>query len=205
MIATELYFPATGMPDKDWWHALWPNPEEVTGKVGIRRSMRIVDLCCGDGYFTAPMARLASPGRVIAIDLDPTLLQEAQAACRGLSNCIFVEGDARDLRELVAEPVDYVLIANTFHGAPNKIELAHTVRAVLKPEGRFAVINWYPLPREQTIVLGKPRGPATAMRMSPGAVREVVEPAGFVLERVVELPPYHYGALFAAKPVLGVG
>jgi SAM-dependent methyltransferase len=150
------------------------------------------------------MARLASPGRVIAIDLDQPLLQEARAACRGLSNCTFVEGDARNLRELVAEPVDYVLIANTFHGVPDKTELASAVLAVLKPEGRFAVINWYPLPRDQTMVLGKPRGPATAMRMSPDAVREVVEPAGFALERVVELPPYHYGALFAAKPATGV-
>lgn len=56
-----------------------------------------------------------------------------------------------------------------------------------------------PLPREQTTVLGKPRGPATPMRMSPEAVQAVVEPAGFVLERIVELPPFHYGAVFDAK------
>jgi ubiquinone/menaquinone biosynthesis C-methylase UbiE len=109
MIAADLYFPATGMPDKDWWHALWPNPEQVAAKFGIWHSMTVVDLCCGDGYFTAPIARLASAGQVIAIDLDRPLLDAARAACRGLSNCIFVEGDARNLGTLVAEPVDYVL------------------------------------------------------------------------------------------------
>jgi hypothetical protein len=36
--------------------------------------------------------------------------------------------------------------------------------------------------------------------MSPEAVQAVVEPAGFQLESVVELPPYHYGAVFIAKP-----
>lgn len=40
--------------------------------------------------------------------------------------------------------------------------------------------------------------PASAMRMSPQAVQAVIEPAGFQLEQVVELSPYHYGAIFAA-------
>lgn len=34
------------------------------------------------------------------------------------------------------------------------------------------------------------------MRMSPGQTCSVVEPAGFTLETLVELPPYHYGAVF---------
>jgi hypothetical protein len=32
--------------------------------------------------------------------------------------------------------------------------------------------------------------------MTPEQTRAVVEPAGFKLETVVELPPYHYGAVF---------
>ena len=32
--------------------------------------------------------------------------------------------------------------------------------------------------------------------MSADDVRAVVEPAGFTLDRVVELPPFHYGAIF---------
>jgi len=32
--------------------------------------------------------------------------------------------------------------------------------------------------------------------MTPAQTRAVVEAAGFVLEKVVELPPYHYGAVF---------
>jgi predicted methyltransferase len=74
--------------------------------------------------------------------------------------------------------------------------MARAVAAVLKPGGRFAIVNWHSLPRERTAVLGKPRGPRTEMRMSPDDVRSAVEPAGFVLERIVDLPPYHYGAVF---------
>jgi hypothetical protein len=49
---------------------------------------------------------------------------------------------------------------------------------------------------ECTWVLGEPRGPATEMRISPEQTRAQVEPAGFLLEKVANLPPYHYGAVF---------
>ena len=35
--------------------------------------------------------------------------------------------------------------------------------------------------------------------MSPEKTGAVVEPAGFELERVMELPPYHYGMVFVRK------
>jgi hypothetical protein len=49
-------------------------------------------------------------------------------------------------------------------------------------------------------VLGKPRGPKIKLRLSPAAVAAVVEAAGFQLAEVVELPPYHYGAVFTTLP-----
>jgi ubiquinone/menaquinone biosynthesis C-methylase UbiE len=135
---------------------------------------------------------------VIAIDLDPDMLKAARArvAAAGAANCDFVEGDAYAVDELVPDPVDFVLIANTFHGVPDKTRLARAVTSVLKPAGRFAVVNWHRRPREETVVLGQPRGPKTEMRMSPAELATTVEPAGLKLAGVIELPPYHYGAIF---------
>ena len=195
----DALFAATGMPDRDWWQALWPDPATVLEALGLQAGIDVVDLCCGDGYFTGPLASLVSPGKVIAIDLDPAMLEQAKVACRDCANCIFSQTDARELASVIREPVDYVLIANTFHGVPDKVALAHAAFSVLKSGGRFAIVNWYPMPREQTTVFGAPRGPATVMRMSPEAVQALVEPVGFTLDRVVALPPYHYGALFVAK------
>ena len=87
-------------------------------------------------------------------------------------------------------------VVNTFHGVPDQSGLARGAAAVLKPGGAFAIVNWHPLPREKTVVLGAPRGPKTELRMAPEQVRAVVEPAGFEWQRPVELPPYHYGAIF---------
>ncbi len=198
----QRFFPATAMPDRGWWAALWPDPEGVLRALGVKAGMSVLDLCCGDGYFTAPLAVLTG-GRVYGVDIDPAMLEQARAEVdrAGATVLDLICADARDLAELLSEAVDYVLIANTFHGVPDKIALTRAVAAVLKPGGQFAVVNWQPRAREETTVFGAPRGPRTDMRMSPEEVRAAVEPAGFHLEQVVELPPYHYGAVFRAVAV----
>jgi SAM-dependent methyltransferase len=124
------FYSATAMPDPDWWEALWPRPSVVIAALGIEPDSDVVDLCCGDGLFTLPLARIAR--RVVAIDLNPAMLERARArlTAAGLTNCSFVTGDAYDIAKLVPIPVDAVLIANTFHGVPDKGRLARAIAAV---------------------------------------------------------------------------
>ncbi|MFK5913718.1 MAG: class I SAM-dependent methyltransferase [Woeseiaceae bacterium] len=137
----EAIFPATMMPDKDWWQALWPDPEAVLSAVGIKPDMQVVDLCCGDGHFTKPMCELVHPGKTWALDLDADLLGEAEQGCKDNPNFHAILGDARELSKQIDGVVDFIFIANTFHGAPEKTELSEAVYASLKKGGRFAVIN----------------------------------------------------------------
>lgn len=190
-------FPATMMPDKNWWSALWPDPDQIVRSMLIKPGMDVIDLGCGYGYFTSAIARQTKPGRAIGLDLDPEMLDQAQEACNGLVNCDWLLGDAMELHSIVRSSVDYVLIANTFHGAPDKTGLSQEVLRILKPTGLFSIINWYPIPREETQILGQPRGPATSLRMSPEQTASDVEQAGYKLKKLVKLPPYHYGVIFA--------
>jgi ubiquinone/menaquinone biosynthesis C-methylase UbiE len=196
---TEGIFPATAMPDPDWWQALWPQPGQVLAILGVTTGTgTAVDLCCGDGLFTAPLATLAR--HVVAIDIDRHLLELARqrvlAEGRSTGTSEFIEGDAYDVAKMVRHPVDVVLIANTFHGVPDKPRLVRAVAAILRPGGRFLVVNWHKHPREETTVLGQPRGPRTEMRMAPEEVRAMVAPAGLRLVQIIELPPHHYGVIF---------
>jgi hypothetical protein len=100
---------------------------------------------------------------------------------------------------VVPEPVDYVFLANTFHGVPDRLGLARAVANTLKADGQFGIVNWHRRPREETVVLGKPRGPNTEMRIEAGAVKAIVAPAGLLPDRTVELPPYHYGVILRAR------
>lgn len=88
------------------------------------------------------------------------------------------------------------MIANTFHGVPDPTALARSAADMLETDGLFVVINWQARAREETVISGQPRGPHSDMRMSPEQVRKTVEPAGLCFEDVIELPPYHYAAIF---------
>lgn len=182
MVDSNLIFPATAMPDRDWWQELWPEPEETLRKLGITDHMTVVDLCSGDGYFTAPLAKIVN-GNLFAVDLDPDMLDQTREALRqqGVVARDLILADARDVANVIPEKVDYVLIANTFHGIPDKDSIAQAVAGVLNPGGKLGIVNWYPATREDTKVLGKPRGPKAEMRMSPETVQRIVERAGFEL------------------------
>lgn len=200
-MSDNIFFPATMMPDKDWWQALWPDPKAVLNSVGIKPDMEVVDLCCGDGHFTKPLCQLTESGKVWALDMDKDLLAETERVCQEHEHLQSIHGDARELHKAIDHKVDFVFIANTFHGVPDKTGLSKAVYEVLKSGGLFAIVNWYPKPREETIVLDQPRGPDTKLRISPEEVQAFVEPTGLTLEKVVDVGPYHYAAVFIKKRV----
>ena len=190
------FFQGTDMPTAGWWEALWPDPVGVLAAVGVRPGIDVVDLCSGDGWFTLRMAKVAR--HVIAIDIDPDLLDVSRHRLSesSVTNCNYVAGDAYDLAKFVPENIDFVFMANAFHGVPDRPRLVLAVRAVLKPGGLFAIINWHRRPREETVVLGEPRGPKTELRLSPEQTIEAVESTDLKLAHLVDVPPYHYAAVF---------
>src|SRR5882757_3521042 len=119
-MATDIpgFFHGTEMPTAGWWEALWPDPAGVLAAVGVTPDMEVIDLCSGDGWFTLQLAKVAR--HVIAIDIDPNLLEVARHRLSesGVTNCDFAAGDAYELSRLVPGPVDFVYLANAFHGVP---------------------------------------------------------------------------------------
>jgi ubiquinone/menaquinone biosynthesis C-methylase UbiE len=196
----QQYFPATTMPDSQWWTELWPDPAQVLKDVGIGEGMSVVDLCCGDGLFTAALSKIVGEqGSVCALDLSSEMLSKAKACVAKDGNpvvCQWVEGPAESFSAFVPPHSDAVLMANTFHGVPDKMGLAREAAVALDDGGMFIVINWNNRPREETTVQGMPRGPKTEMRLSAQQVASLVTPAGFRIAKLVNLPPYHYGAVF---------
>jgi len=192
----EGFFQGTEMPTAGWWEALWPDPAGVLAKVGLKPGMNVIDLCSGDGWFTLQIAKVAH--HVVSIDIDPNMLEVARQRLTegGITNCDFVAGDAYKISKLWPAHADFVFMANAFHGVPDKPRLASSVRDALKPSGRFAIVNWHPRPREETVILGEPRGPKTELRIGQQAVKVAVEPSGLRMVEVLEVPPYHYAAIF---------
>jgi ubiquinone/menaquinone biosynthesis C-methylase UbiE len=174
----DKFFQGTEMPTAGWWEALWSHPAGVLVAVGLRSGMTVIDLCSGDGWFTLQIAKVAR--HVSAIDIDPNLLEIARHRLveSGVTNCDFIAGDAYDIAKL-AGPADFVFMANAFHGVPDRSRLAQAVASALKADGYFAIVNWHRRSREETPILGEPRGPKTELRMSP---EETIKPVGGRIE-----------------------
>jgi len=193
------FFQGTEMPDTTWWQALFPDPAQILTLVGLERGMDAVDLCCGDGWFTLQIAKVARHVMAVDIDAKMLVLASSRLARDRMANCDYQLGDAYCLAEFVPRPVDLVFMANSFHGVPDRERLARAVGKALKPGGHFAIVNWHQLPREKTTVLGEPRGPSSELRLSPEQTVKAVQKGGLELQSTVEIPPYHYAAIFEKR------
>lgn len=164
--------------------------------VAIKPGLEVIDLCSGDGWFTLPMTKIAR--YVTAIDIDALMIEAGRIrlARAGVTNCSFAQGDAYAIRNLAPRPANLVFMANAVHGVPDQPRLVRAVREAINPAGHFAIINWHQHPREQTTVLVQPRGPRDELRLSPKQTISVVEAGGLKFANLIEMPPYHYGAVF---------
>ena len=128
------------------WAALWPDPDRVLRSLGIRPGMVVAEFCCNNGYFTAPLAKLVE-GNLFVFDIDPEMLRRARAEVERTGATVrgWIWDDTERLAEVLPEMVDFVFMASALLGVSDKEDLATTVWSALKHDGRFAMINWYPL------------------------------------------------------------
>jgi ubiquinone/menaquinone biosynthesis C-methylase UbiE len=189
-------FQNTHQPDWDWWEELWSKPRETLRTLGLSSGQSVADIGSGNGYFTLPAAELVDSASVYAVDVDEDLLAElsATAEAQGRSNINCIHGDARNLTDVLPEPVDVVIVANTFHGVEETVEFTKQAYQSLLPEGRFVIINWRDLPKEETTIAGEERGPPEELRMSIAETRGIMAEAFEQIEEA-DLPPYHYALI----------
>jgi len=103
----------------------------------------VVDLGAGTGYFSVPMAKRIPDGRVLAVDLQPEMLEiiETRQADEGLTNIQTVLASETDPR-LPEASVDLVLIVDAYHEFAWPLEVMQRVAASLKPDGRLYLIEY---------------------------------------------------------------
>ena len=190
--------PFTSMPDRYWWETLWSDPKQTLATLGLKPGLSVLDLGCGYGHFTIPAARLVAPAPVVGIEIERGILEEARHNASALTNCSWLNENLLTLRSLSLDKFDFVMMHSTFHGLKDPIKLVQDVTTLLNPGGFFSVINWSPIPREETIWLDAPRGPKTEVRIHPQELISTVLSATDQLSpvQILPLPPYHYGINF---------
>ncbi|MBC5765816.1 class I SAM-dependent methyltransferase [Ramlibacter albus] len=125
--------------------AMRESGEDFVRHAGIEPGMQVLDLGCGDGTTAIPAAKLGA--RVTGVDIAANLVaagnrRAAQAALG--ANCVFLEGDASDLRGIENKSFDLVLSVFGAMFAPRPFDVAREMVRVTRPGGRIVMGNWIP-------------------------------------------------------------
>ena len=124
--------------------------EALVESLGITRSMKVLDLGCGDGTTAVPAARLGAD--VLGVDIARNLVEAASRRARdeGLTNLRFQQGDAADLRGLDSQSFDLVVSIFGAMFAPRPSDVAQEMVRVTRAGGRIVMGNW--IPNDPTLV-----------------------------------------------------
>jgi len=104
------------------------------------RAISVLDLGCGQGRLSLPLARWCSQGggQVTGVDLTPSAvaLAEQYAATEQLRNAAFVVRDAVDyVREASSQSADVVIFTEVTFFMPNYRDVLRELSRLLKPGG----------------------------------------------------------------------
>ena len=150
----------------------WQLPDKVVDALAIRPGQAVADIGAGTGYFTVRLARTATR-KVFAVDIEASMVEyvRMRAARDGLTNVVAVQ--ATSDRTNLPEPVDLVLIVDTYHHIPRRVAYFTELRRLLKPSARVAIVDFRK---------GAPEGPPEEFRFTPVQISDELGKAGYVLQ-----------------------
>ena len=179
----------SGMPEEAYWETLFDVPL-ILDRLGIDTGLKnAVELGCGYGTFTNPVARRIS-GVLTTFDIDEAMIERTRqrAAAAGIWNVLYVVGDVfADGFGGEAGSKDACLLFNILHCEEPVRLLAEAARLV-RPGGDVLVIHW----RHDSAT---PRGPRLEIRPRPQQIAGWGKETGLLAAEgpVIDLPPWHYG------------
>ena len=180
----------SGMPDERYWETLFDVPR-VLSRLGIDGELAdVVELGCGYGTFTLPIARKVS-GKIFTFDIDPAMVARTKERCRsaGLVNVDCRERDVVEQGFGMAGNADAVLLFNILH-CENPQSLLEQAAAAIRAQGWLFVIHW-------RFDAETPRGPSLDIRPRPDQIVDWARQTGWIPQgEPIDLPPWHYGLKF---------
>ncbi len=162
-------------------------PEEVARTIGdIEFTGRlVVDIGCGSGGVTITLVGDHAAGRVIGIDVEPPVCEQARARVerQGLSDRIEIRRVSPGPLPFDDASIDIVFSKDSIVHIPDKEALAADVFRVLRPGGWFVASDWLiahddqPSPEMAAYIAAEDLDFGMA---SPHRYRAALEGAGFV-------------------------
>ena len=152
----------------------------------------VADLGAGTGFIARLLAREVDPeGKVYAVDISQESLDYIMEGAKReeISNIVPVLGEHRTTN-LPSDSVDVIVTIRTYHHFEYPIDMLASIKAALRPEGRFVVID------HERIKGVTDEESFEHFRAGKGTVTDEILDAGFILEKDIPLIPEYFYLVF---------
>ena len=114
----------------------WQMPARVIDALQLKSGQLVADIGAGTGYFTVRLAMSPAAPRAYAVDIEPSMVEyvKQRVVREGLKNVFAVQAGAD--RTKLPEPVDLVLVVDTYHHIPNRVAYFTALKARMKSGSR---------------------------------------------------------------------
>ena len=120
------------------------DPERLVSQLPIERDHMVADIGCGNGFFTLPLARYLTSGKVFAVDISEVMLRELKdrVSEAGLENVEVVQSQEAEI-PIEVQSMDGIFSAFMFHETLDSRGFLHLIKGLMKPGGWLALLEWH--------------------------------------------------------------
>jgi len=166
-------------------------PEIVLEAMKLKNGDVVADIGVGSGYYARKIAPLVAPdGKVLGVDIQPEMLDilTGLAIKEEIANIEPILGTIDD-PNLPDGALDWILLVDTYHEFAEPQAMLKKIKKALKPDGKVCLVEYRLLGTTAAHIKKE-------HRMSVEQVLTEWEPAGFVLEELIEEMPSQHLFIF---------
>jgi len=118
-------------------------PSTLIRNLGLQPADIVADVGAGTGYFSFRIAPLVPRGKVLAVDIQPEMLDDIRRrqTQNGIRNVEPILGSLDD-PGLAPSSVDLILLVDVYHEFSHPREMMLAIGRALKPAGRVALVEY---------------------------------------------------------------
>ena len=168
---------------------MFSDPVKNLKAFGLHEDSIVADLGAGTGYYSIAAGRLATRGKVYAIEIVKDFLETIKHKVKEahLQNVEIIWGNVEKLggTKIKDGVIDVVIASNILFQVEDKENFVLEIKRILKPKGRILLVDW----SADSPIMGSKHAVAKKKAF------EMFERKGFILGREIDAGEHHYGMI----------